>query len=92
MASEASLKQCYNKGCGKKYSEEEDAEGDPYQIIINYTTNDYFYLQFSLSSSDACIHHPGVPVFHDAMKVSGGRILMMTLSFECDYVCMLWYI
>ena len=37
MASEASLKQCYNKGCGKKYSEEEDAEGDPYQIIINYT-------------------------------------------------------
>ena len=36
MASEALLKQCYNKGCGKKYSEEEDTEGDPYnnhQII-----------------------------------------------------------
>ncbi len=43
MATEALLKQCYNKGCGKKYSEEEDTDGDPYQIIIiihiplNYT-------------------------------------------------------
>ena len=51
-----------------------------------------FNLYLFLSSSDACIHHPGVPVFHDAMKVSVGRILMMTLSFECDYVCVLWYI
>ena len=26
-------------------------------------------------------------MFHDAMKVSGGRILMINLPFECDYVC-----
>ena len=24
-----------------------------------------------VSCSDACIYHPGVPVFHDAMKVIG---------------------
>ena len=39
-----------------------------------------------LSPSDACIHHPGVPVFHDAMKVSGRYILMINLSFEYDRV------
>jgi hypothetical protein len=35
--------QCYNKGCLKTYSPEEDNDG-------------------------ACTHHPGGPVFHDAMK------------------------
>ena len=36
MASEvAALKQCYNKGCGKKYSEEEDSEGKSYSVEWN---------------------------------------------------------
>ncbi|XP_797726.4 cysteine and histidine-rich domain-containing protein 1 [Strongylocentrotus purpuratus] len=35
--------QCYNKGCGRVYSPEEDVP-------------------------DCCIHHPGAPVFHDALK------------------------
>ena len=30
MACEVTLKQCYNKGCGKKYGEIEDTEGSPY--------------------------------------------------------------
>ncbi|PFX33671.1 cysteine and histidine-rich domain-containing protein 1-like [Stylophora pistillata] len=34
---------CYNKGCGKKYKEDENGE-------------------------DVCLHHPGCPVFHDALK------------------------
>lgn len=34
---------CYNKGCGKHYDPEANAD-------------------------DSCIYHPGVPVFHDALK------------------------
>ena len=34
---------CYNKGCGKRYTEEEN-------------------------NDDSCSYHPGVPIFHDAMK------------------------
>jgi len=41
MAEELLL--CYNKGCGKRYKEEDNHES-------------------------ACVHHPGVPVFHDALK------------------------
>ncbi|XP_067051495.1 cysteine and histidine-rich domain-containing protein 1-like [Acropora muricata] len=37
------LLRCYNKGCGKKYKEEDNGE-------------------------DHCLHHPGLPVFHDALK------------------------
>lgn len=37
------LLQCYNKGCGQKFKEEEN-------------------------SDDVCRHHPGNPVFHDALK------------------------
>jgi hypothetical protein len=43
MTDEETKLQCYNKGCLKQYSQEEDVDG-------------------------ACVHHPGVPVFHDAMK------------------------
>ncbi|XP_023653416.2 cysteine and histidine-rich domain-containing protein 1 [Paramormyrops kingsleyae] len=34
---------CYNKGCGDRFDEQENAD-------------------------DACLHHPGVPIFHDALK------------------------
>lgn len=57
--------QCYNKGCLKKYPEDEDNESKlVHQLII-------FSLFLSLFLyAGACTHHPGVPVFHDAMKVS----------------------
>ncbi|XP_071504028.1 cysteine and histidine-rich domain-containing protein 1-like [Diadema antillarum] len=35
--------QCFNKGCGINYSQDQDGP-------------------------EACVHHPGVPVFHDALK------------------------
>ena len=66
MASDVStLKQCYNKGCGKKYSEDDDSEGTASLKINHYILHGklHFFVE-------ACIHHPGVPVFHDAMKVS----------------------
>ena len=55
--------QCYNKGCGQKFKEEENGDGKFTNIPINAP---FLYLSFI----DVCCHHPGVPVFHDAMKVS----------------------
>ncbi|XP_029463084.1 integrin beta-1-binding protein 2 isoform X2 [Rhinatrema bivittatum] len=34
---------CYNKGCGKTFTEEQNSE-------------------------ESCLYHPGVPIFHDALK------------------------
>ena len=59
-----------------------------FQHLHIYKLYDYFFLFFS--SSDACIHHPGVPVFHDAMKVSGRHLFFLfkiNLSCECDCMC-----
>lgn len=57
--------QCYNKGCLKKYPEDEDNESKlVHQLIIfSLFLPSFLYV-------GACTHHPGVPVFHDAMKVS----------------------
>ncbi|KAK2153120.1 hypothetical protein LSH36_306g01046 [Paralvinella palmiformis] len=41
--SDTDTKQCYNKGCGKRYNPAENKD-------------------------DSCHYHPGVPVFHDALK------------------------
>ncbi|XP_030758109.1 cysteine and histidine-rich domain-containing protein [Sitophilus oryzae] len=43
MPGDENLLQCYNRGCGQKYSPDNNKE-------------------------DSCVHHPGLPVFHDAYK------------------------
>ena len=59
------LLQCYNKGCAQKFKEEDNNEGRIFFISSALTLVDYM-----LWYSESCVYHPGVPGFHDAMKVS----------------------
>ena len=95
--SEVAWKQCYNKGCLKKYKEEEDSEGEgeARQNILLPLTSSPPPLSLSLSPSvfpGVCVHHPGVPVFHDAMKVRRATVtvsgvLMFVFLFVQGWSC-----
>ena len=65
MANTALL-QCYNKGCGNKFKEEDNNEGKVAALLPVWCP---LYQYLHPVTTEACTYHPGVPVFHDAMKV-----------------------
>ncbi|KAJ8255448.1 hypothetical protein GJAV_G00204980 [Gymnothorax javanicus] len=70
---------CYNKGCGSRFDEPNNSdvvfvEYHQYYTEVKTQTPIPWVLRSSTThgdchaSTDACLYHPGVPIFHDALK------------------------
>lgn len=79
MPENKNLVQCYNRGCGQLFDPSDNSKGkfldfSRTQLLMRefysctYVSYTMYNMYVIILFEDACIHHPGVPIFHDAYK------------------------
>lgn len=64
---EATLVDCYNKGCGKKFDATSNSTGKPFSDFLDFHIFPILFVDYFLPED--CQYHPGPPFFHDAYKI-----------------------